>query len=433
MLTSPQQSQEMLNQLRERYEVTATQDTAGKRRAKAWERFLQLGLPSRQQEVFRYVPLRRFFEGRYTTPLIEAVSMDRIAPHVLPECLHSHVVFVNGHFQRSLSDLTQVDPKIIVHDLCEADQHFGVFMSNHWTQGLKEERDPFAVLNAALQGRGLFLYVPPDCEASMPIQIIHILSTDQALTLPRAQVIVSKDASVSLIHTTVDDHSDAYANSSVIDFIVEDNGSVNYIQHASNLTATSWHFNALRAKLKKDSRLHMVSFNEGARTFRNDYRVTLMGENADAALNDLWMLDEKYEAHANVLIEHQAPHCRSQQLFKGVLTDFSRSSFEGKILVQRPAQKTEAYQLNNNLLLSDGANADSKPNLEIFADDVKASHGATVGQLDAEQLFYLQARGLADAEAKTLLVNGFAREIVDLIGLNSLHDQLLTRVRTFFA
>ena len=123
---------------------------------------------------------------------------------------------------------------------------------------------------------------------------------------------------------------------------------------------------------------------------------------------------KKRESHTNVHIEHQAPHCRSHQLFKGVLTDVSRSSFEGKIYVKQAAQKTEAYQLNNNLLLSDRANADSKPNLEIFADDVKASHGATVGQLDAEQLFYLRARGFTDNDAKNLLVDGYAKESLTL-------------------
>ena len=136
------------------------------------------------------------------------------------------------------------------------------------------------------------------------------------------------------------------------------------------------------------------------------------------------MLKDKREAHVNVRVEHLAPHCRSNQLFKGVLTDFSRSSFEGKIYVDQIAQKTEAFQLNSNLLLSDRAHADSKPNLEIFADDVKASHGATVGQLNAEELFYMKTRGITQEEASNLLVFGFAQEILDLCTLTSLHHQL---------
>lgn len=430
---SPSEHQNLLTQLQARYDSIAGGDSLEKKHAKAWERFLQLGLPSRKQEVFQYVPLRRLFEGTYGTPKAFTVTPELIAKHVLPECLHSHLVFVNGNFQRGLSDISGLDPHVIVSDLQAAAMSFGVFMNNHWAQSLKEETDAFAALNTAIQIDGVFLYIPPKCIVAMPMQILHVVAGQQSLTLPRIQVVAGKESALTLAYTTVDSESVAYAVSGVIDFSLEENAHVKFIQSAPHLAADSWHFNALRARLKKHAHFHSVSVTQGARTVRNDYRVTLTGEGADASLNDLWMLNEKRESHANVLIEHQAPNCRSQQLFKGVLADISRSSFEGKILVQRAAQKTEAYQLNNNLLLSDHANADSKPNLEIFADDVKATHGATVGQLDAEQLFYLKARGLSDGESKNLLINGFAREIVDLIRLNSLQEQLLTQVRGFLA
>ena len=151
---------------------------------------------------------------------------------------------------------------------------------------------------------------------------------------------------------------------------------------------------------------------EGAKTVREDYKIALNGENGEADLNGLWVLKEKNECHVNVMIEHVAPHCRSNQLFKGVLDDFARSSFEGKIWVRKEAQKTDAFQLNNNLLLSDHANADSKPNLEIFADDVKASHGSTMGQVDEEQLFYLKTRGFSKEVAEKFLVRAFCQEVL---------------------
>ena len=145
------------------------------------------------------------------------------------------------------------------------------------------------------------------------------------------------------------------------------------------------------------------------------------------------MLDEKQEAHTHVLVDHQAPSCQSNQFFKGVLTDLARSSFEGKIYVRREAQKTMAYQLNRNLLLSERANADSKPNLEIFADDVKASHGATIGQLDEEQLFYLRTRGYSQEEARNILVYAYVKEVLDLITVPTLHQVLLQRAQRFLA
>lgn len=143
------------------------------------------------------------------------------------------------------------------------------------------------------------------------------------------------------------------------------------------------------------------------------------------------MLADKREAHTHIFMEHQAPHCRSFQLFKSVLNDFSRSSFEGKIMVRQAAQKTEAFQLNNNLLLSDHAHADSKPNLEIFADDVKASHGATVGQLDIDQLFYMKTRGFSDQAAKNLLIFGFCEQVVEMITLPSLREEISARTRHY--
>lgn len=145
------------------------------------------------------------------------------------------------------------------------------------------------------------------------------------------------------------------------------------------------------------------------------------------------MLSDKRESHTHIFMEHQAPNCRSYQLFKSVLNDFSRSSFEGKIMVRQAAQKTEAFQLNNNLILNDHAHADSKPNLEIFADDVKASHGATIGQLDGDQLFYMKTRGFSDATAKNLLIYGFCEQVIEMIPLASLREEISAKVRSYLS
>ena len=206
---------------------------------------------------------------------------------------------------------------------------------------------------------------------------------------------------------------------------------LDYTQALCGEHRLAWHLDAFRATLKRDSYLKTVSVTEGGMTVRNDYRITLAGENAEALLNGIWMLSDKREAHANIFIDHQAPICRSFQLFKDVLTDFSRSSFEGKIMVRQAAQKTEAFQLNNNLLLNDHAHADSKPNLEIFADDVKASHGATFGQLDPDQLFYLKTRGFSDETAKNLLIYGFCEQVIELIPILSLRQEFSHLVRNY--
>ena len=194
-----------------------------------------------------------------------------------------------------------------------------------------------------------------------------------------------------------------------------------------------WSFSSLRGLVKRSAHFESTSLSEGHAIAREDYKVTLAGENSEVLLQGLWVLDGQAQHHVHVLMEHTAPHCRSMQLFKGVLDGVSRSSFEGKIHVHQAAQKTESYQLNHNLLLEDKAIAHSKPNLEIFADDVKASHGATIGQLDPELVFYLKTRGVTPEVAKGLLVAGFCAEVLDKVPLATLRQQKLEHLHRQFS
>jgi Fe-S cluster assembly protein SufD len=238
---------------------------------------------------------------------------------------------------------------------------------------------------------------------------------------------VGAGADVSWITHHVSLHKESSWSNGLLDIALEDGARC----HHTHLVAeenNTWHFDALRATLKKESHLESFHVCMGGRAPRLDARLILCGENGNASLQGLWALDRKKQAHMYTTVEHHAPVCRSMQRFKGVLKDFSQSSFEGKIFVKPIAQKTEAYQINNNLILNDGAMAYSKPNLEIFADDVKASHGATVAQLNEQELFYLKTRGLSEALSKKLLVTGFCKEILDQIPYQSIKEQLQKNV-----
>lgn len=241
---------------------------------------------------------------------------------------------------------------------------------------------------------------------------------------PRILLFAGSQSQIEMVATTAALSGDGWCSNGVIDLSIEEGAQVHLSQTSVQEPENSWHFEALRAVLKRDSKLVAVSATDGSQTVRHDYRVALAGENAEGLLNGMWHLKGKREAHSHVLMEHEAAHCRSMQLFKGALHDRSRSSFEGKIYVHSEAQKTDAFQLNQNILLDEGANADSKPNLEIFADDVKASHGSTVGRLDPEQIHYMQTRGISEAEAKKLLVEGYCREVIDMIPVASLRKKL---------
>ena len=261
--------------------------------------------------------------------------------------------------------------------------------------------------------------MPRRCSSSL------ITTEENSFNTPRVELFLGKHASLKLLSRHVALKGGNFTNL-FTNCHLEEGSKLTYTQVASDIKEPNlWIFDATRAHMKRDASFTTVMATGGSETIRFDYQVELAGENGACHLNGLWMLKNNLEAHTHVLMKHLAPHCYSLQLFKGALSDLSRSSFEGKILVKKEAQKTDSFQLNNNLLLSDTAQANSKPNLEIFADDVKASHGATVGQLDPEELFYLKSRGYAELEAKSLLTKAFLREVLAKIEYPSVRGDLI--------
>lgn len=431
------QSQNFQELLEQHFRVSAKDGgLLQKPREKAWDHFLALGLPTKRTEVYQYVRLKDLFSQSYILSKPSDLSHADIASYIYPECTDSLIVFVNGHYQPGLSKTQGLPKRLVVANLNDAARTYGAFLNNQWAKTIQEETDPFAILNAALSRDGAFIYLPPKSVVETPMQVLQIVhgsdgsngNNGHMLMQPRLQVFVGSQSEVSIISSLAtipgSGSSNGFCFNYAADLTIEEDAHVKYTQISCDVPKDAWILDAVRARLKRNSTLKAVNVTTGSATVRNDFHVILTGENAEASLNGIWMLSDKCEAHTNVLMDHQAPNCRSMQLFKGVLDDFSRSSFEGKIHVRQIAQKTEAYQLNNNLLLSDRANADSKPNLEIFADDVKASHGATVGQLDQEQLFYMKCRGFAEKDAKKMLVRSFCKEVLDLLPIQSI--QVLT-------
>lgn len=396
-------------------------------KSKAFDHFLELGLPTKRSEVFQYVKLRKLFSQELALSAPSGIAREEVKKYVLPECAHSYVAIVNGHFRKDLSDLSSLPEKVVATPLSEAMRTFSSLLTNQVTKRLQEESDPFAALNFALSQGGLFLYIPPKTILEQPLQILQVIdsSDSKMMITPRTEFFFGSQAEAKVITTAVPVSGDGYFVNGTLNFALEDGAKVKFVQKVFNLPGKSWYFEALRANLKSESSLTGISLTDGSEAVRFDYRVNLQGENGECFLNGLWLLNQNREAHTHVLMNHQAPNCRSMQFFKGALKDVSHSSFEGKIYVHREAQKTEAFQLNNNLLLSQGAQADCKPNLEIFADDVKASHGATFGKLDESECFYLRTRGISELEAKNLLILGFCKEIIEKIPILSIRAQAI--------
>lgn len=355
-------------------------------RKKAWERFEILGWPQPKQEAFQYVPLAK------ATFLPLAEKGEFHGP--LPE--GQRIVFVDGFFDEKLSNIGK--------SLHTAFRSYGLFLQNRNTTLLKDETDPFAALNSAFQSAGAFLYLPPRTELSLAIY--HICTQERTVS-PRLFVYLGRGAKVDIVqqmHSSVE----RFTSNGLFDLVL-DEGAQATLTDQSEVPAAAVRLQALRATIKRDGRFTFQMSSKGSDLDRLSAKIQLAEENSEVHLGGLSRLTQTRQSHINTSVEHMAPHTRSRQHFKTVLEDSSRASFQGKILVRPIAQKTEAYQLSQNLLLSDSATAYAKPNLEIFADDVKASHGATVGQLDAEQLFYLQSRGIPLAEAKKWLIESFCK------------------------
>lgn len=373
-------------------------------REKAWDHFLELGLPEKTDEAFRYVPLRRFYELELGETVL-TVTKEEVLNFIYPECRGSYLVFLNGAYHPELSDLSGISKKIVAQPIADAMRSYGPFLQSRWSKALKEETDPFAVLNLAAHPQGLFFYVPPKVRVEKPIQTLF-LSSQGTFAPARLQLFLASQSEVQWISTIAGEG----IHNTFVDVALEDGASFDQTEVPHK--AAGWHLNYLRVTLKRDSRLKYFALSRGSNITRHSLRAQIQGGNADVLLQGLWDLQGTSQAHTHVLVEHAAPHSRSLQKFKGVLKGTAQSSFEGKIFVRPEAQKTEAYQLNHNLLLSEGAIAHAKPNLEIFADDVKASHGATFAQVDEEQLFYLKSRGISSEEASQLLIRGYMQEMI---------------------
>lgn len=397
-------------------------------RRKAWDQFQKIGLPRKNLEVWRSIKLRKLFEKTLVPPTSENIGQEKVKGMILPGFENRCLVFINGRLNLEHSSIEDLEDRLVVSHLERATKSYGGFLNHAWTQAIQLESDPFAILNSALGMQGAFLYLPPKTTIERPVQILTIQSSGTpSLIQPRLHLFAGKSSQLTLVSTPHIFTGGSVCNAT-FELSMDEDADISLYQLNHQMPETHWQLETVRATLKRDSRFSAINFTNGSETVRSDYKAVLAGENGEVNLSGLWMLKNNNEAHTNILIDHQAPHCRSNQLFKGVLDDVSRSSFEGKIYVRQAAQKTDAFQLNNNLLLSERANAFSKPNLEIFADDVKASHGATVGQLNKEHMFYLKSRGYSTEMAQKMLIKGFYLEIIEQIREPVIRDLVLNEI-----
>lgn len=402
-------------------------DYINKIREKAIERFRELGLPDKKNENYKYTDLKKEFDNGYKTylsPKNIKFDMKEIFSCDVPDLNTKVILLLNGWYYDRENLLTELPGGAIVGSFQKASEIYPELVKKHFAQYADIEKEGSVALNTAFVKDGIFLFVPKGVIIEKPIQIINVLmDEEEGFTQHRNLYILEENSQASIV---VCDHTLSASNfltNSVAEFYVGQNAHLDYsrIQNEHNGSKQVSH---LFFHQERDSNVTANTISLHGGLIRNDISVHLDGEGCENNTYGLYLTDKGQHIDNHVFIDHAKPHCISNQLFKGVLDDFATGAFNGKILVRRDAQKTQAYQANNNILLTDDADIKTRPQLEIYADDVKCSHGATVGQLDENALFYMRARGINKKEAKLLLMYAFAHEIIQKIKVPALKDRI---------
>ena len=429
--TIPQATEQLVALYRTRRERLFTAESADQRarRDGAIEAFAALGVPSHRDEAWKYTSLARLAQTVFTLDESPAaVGRDQIEPFLLHGSGPT-LVFVNGFFVEDLSRLARLPGGATVGAMRSADPGGGDAAHGLLERCAELAPAPFALLNRAMSADGALIRIPKDTQCVDPIQVLFIATGGAApvASFPRLVIVADEGAQASVVenHVALGDRDSLTIAATEIEV-----GANAHVDHARSVESgpSASHLGSIAIRQGRDSRAESVAVAIGGAVTRHDFRVSLDGAGADCNLRGLAMLAGAEHVDNHLLVRHSAPNCTSREFFKNVLDGSSRGVFCGRIYVDQDAQKTDGVQTNANLLLSDDARAETRPQLEIYADDVTCTHGATVGQLDDEAIFYLRARGVPEAPARGMLIRGFAGEILDEIRIEALRDRLRARL-----
>jgi Fe-S cluster assembly protein SufD len=393
------------------------------RRAAALERANALSVPTTRDEEWRFTDLTPLTKVQFQpVSTAAAVTEADIAGYAVPEAA-ARLTFVDGLYAPALSQLGALPKGVTVELLSEALKTRAALLEPHLAKLANGEQDLFTALNTAHLQHGVVIHAAKNIALKQPIHLLFVATRKGAASYPRCLIVADAGAECSVIEDYVSLGEEIYLTNAVTEVAVAPNASVRHIK-LQRESGTAFHISNCAVTLAKDARYlaHAVTF--GARLSRNNLTVTQQGEGAHAQMDGIALIGGRQLADTHTLMDHAQPNGTCEQVHKTIVGGGAHAVFNGKVLVREGAQLTNSSQQSRNLLLSDKARVDTKPQLEIFADDVKCAHGATVGQIDAENLFYLLSRGLPEAAARNLLTYAFGAEIIDRIPVPSLVAQL---------
>ena len=402
-------------------------------RKSAMARFAEIGFPTNRDEEWRFTNIAPIVNRTFLpAPVVPtaAVKPADIERFLLKGFSGPRLVFVNGHWSAELSYLPVLPGGVIVGSLAASLKSEGGVAGQQVTRLARFDENGFTALNTAFLSDGAFLYVPDGVRVDGAVHLLFISTggTPEIVANPRNLIVVGKNCRLSVVESYHGLGTGNYLTNVVSEIAVGD-GSVIEHDRLQVEGAGAYHIGATHIHITGGSTFTSNSLALGGSIVRNTITAVLDGEGSECTLNGLSVASGDQLIDNHTTIDHTKPHCTSHELYKSILDDTSKGVFNGKIFVRRDAQKTDAKQTNKTLLLSDAATIDTKPQLEIFADDVKCTHGAAVGQLDEEQLFYLRARGIDLEAARDMLTLAFANDVIRRIHVDALRDQLDAALR----
>jgi len=382
-------------------------------------RFAELGFPTLQHEDWRFTnvaPIAKLPFRPVMQMSRDGLTPEAIAGFTFGKLAASRLVFVNGYYAAELSSPGPQPQGVIVSSLAAALAGDAGLIKAHLAHYPQGEDNPFAALNAGFFKDGGFIYVPAGRSVEAPVHLLFISTANEAgaASHPRNLIVAEKGSQVTVLESYVSVAEASYFTNAVTEVTLGEGAVVEHAKFQDE-SRLAFHIAAVNAHLGRNCNFISHSIAAGARLSRNSIRTALAGEGVECILNGLYLTRGDQLADHHMVVEHAQPHCNSHEYYNGILDGRSKGVFHGRILVRPGAQKTDAKQTNKNLLLSEDATVDTKPQLEIYADDVKCTHGATVGQLNEEAIYYLRSRGLGLDTARRMLIHAFAGEIIERI------------------
>ena len=401
-------------------------------RGRSFDQFEGVGFPGVEQEEWKYTNVAPIMRTKFT-PVVNSngtalSKRNGLAPFIYEETRDSAFVFVNGIFREDLSSCKGLSG-VVALDLNDALQisEYETVIRESLERNANSDNNGFELLNIALFAGGLFISIPRGLNLRTPIQLQFVSEPVKAgapaAVFPRVLIVGKKNSAATIIESYRATAEGIYLTNAIVDLVLDEGARVQHYK-VQRESAGASHIAKTRADLGRNAGYDTTTINFGAALSRHDIKVTTDHEGASCSVDGLYMVDGSQHTDTHSVIDHRQPHCTSRQLYKGILDGKSRAVFNGKVFVRHGAQQTDAQQTNKNLLLSSEAQIDTKPQLEIYADDVKCTHGAAVGQLDDDELFYLESRGINPSLAKNMLTYGFAEEVIERIKIDSIKREL---------